>query len=228
VSTPAEHQLALDIISLANRAGMPDTYWSKDSRIDRACAVLGISPIQARDLPADVYVTGLPVTDKPRTAETPHPTAIAQSGTGLEVWTDGACAGNPGPGGWGWITNEEQSPRSGYGPDPQTTNQRMEILAVIEALTDVAERPITVVTDSRYVLDCATKGWWKGWIKKNWLNSQGQPVKNRDLWERFIPLVSGNDVAFRWVKGHAGHVLNEAADRLAVQGRDDASRAKRR
>lgn len=137
----------------------------------------------------------------------------------VEVWTDGACAPNPGPGGWGWIVDEEAlPPRHGWGSDGTTTNQRMEMTAVIDALNTIPERPIMVVTDSRYVIDGATS-WVKGWVKRGWRVGNGDPVKNRDLWEQIHEHVSRGDVSFRWVKGHAGHRLNEAADALAVRGR---------
>lgn len=141
--------------------------------------------------------------------------------TPLEVWTDGACAGNPGPGGWGWTTNEPE-PRTGSGGDPATTNQRMEIAAALNALKSVQERPIVVVSDSTYVVNCILKRWYAGWYRNGWRNSKKEPVANRDLWEEFVPLATATDVSFRWVKGHAGHALNEAADALAVAARDAA------
>lgn len=200
-------QLALDAISLARAGGMPDDYWLRDPRIARACLVLGITPQEARDLPADAYLTGLP---RDVTPSVP-----------LEVWTDGACSGNPGPGGWGWITNESE-PRRGSGGDPATTNQRMEIAAALNALKSVPERPIVVVSDSTYVVNCITKKWYAGWQRNGWKNSKKEPVANRDLWEEFVPLATAPGVTFRWIKGHAGHPLNEAADQLAVAARDAA------
>ena len=200
-------QLALDAISMARAGGMPDEYWSTDPRIERACSVLGITPTEARDLPPDAYLTGLPPAVTPALP--------------LEVWTDGACSGNPGPGGWGWITNESQ-PRQGSGSDPATTNQRMEITAAVNALESVPERPIVVVSDSTYVVNCITKRWYAGWRRNGWLNSKKEPVANRDLWESLVPLATAPGVTFRWVKGHANHPLNEAADALAVAARDAA------
>lgn len=226
------HQAALDVVSLARAGGMPETYWTSDARIARACDALGITPEAARALPDDVYLTGLPEQDPAPasdavTAAAPNPVRVPVA---LEVWTDGACAGNPGPGGWGWITNEEPDEsgeaRSGFGGEASTTNQRMEVQAALEALRAVGERPVVVVSDSRYVVDCFAKKWHVGWAKRNWLNSQGKPVANRDLWEQLIPLATADGVSFRWVKGHAGFALNEAADQLAVRGRDQASAAR--
>ncbi len=214
---PMLEQLALDAISMAKAGGMPDDYWLTDPRIARACRVLGITPAEARALPVDAYLkgpVGLPApVAQPRTAPVP-----------LEVWTDGACSGNPGPGGWGWITNEIE-PRSGSGGDPATTNQRMEVAAVVNALQSVPERPIVVVSDSTYVVNCITKKWYAGWQRNGWKNSKKEPVANRDLWEQLVPLATADGVTFRWVKGHAGHPLNEAADALAVAARDTARTA---
>ncbi len=203
-------QLALDAISMARAGGMPDPYWLTDPRIARACLVLGIAPPEARDLPPDTYLTGLPPDIAPAVS--------------LEVWTDGACSGNPGPGGWGWITNESE-PRTGSGGHPETTNQRMEIAAALNALTSVQERPIVVVSDSTYVVNCITKSWHASWHRNGWKNSKKEPVANRDLWEELVPLATASGVTFRWVKGHAGHRLNEAADALAVTARDAARAA---
>jgi ribonuclease HI len=200
-------QLALDAISMARAGGMPDPYWLTDPRIARACSVLGITPAEARELPQDAYLTG--------------PPRVVTPAAPLEVWTDGACSGNPGPGGWGWITNESE-PRTGSGGDLATTNQRMEIAAALNALTSVRERPIVVVSDSTYVVNCITKRWYAGWYGNGWRNSKKEPVANRDLWEELVPLATAPGVTFRWVKGHANYPLNEAADALAVAARDAA------
>lgn len=132
----------------------------------------------------------------------------------LEVWTDGACSGNPGPGGWAWATRDG---RQGSGGAPMTTNQRMEIQAVLEAVT-VLQGPLVVVSDSTYVVNCFRDAWWKGWLARGWQNSAKKPVANRDLWEPLITAVSerGN-VTFRWVKGHSGDEMNDLVDRLAVE-----------
>ena len=130
------------------------------------------------------------------------------------VYTDGACEKNPGGrGGWGWVVD---SNTFGLGGDPSTTNQRMEISAALDAARTLP-RPLTVWSDSRYVVDCFAKAWWSKWRANGWMNSQNQPVANRDLWEPLIDVASA-DVAFRWVKGHSGVSLNEVADRLANAG----------
>ncbi len=129
------------------------------------------------------------------------------------VWTDGACKGNPGPGGWAWVTPEG---RWQNGAEAHSTNQRMEIAAAYHAVLAHAG-PVTVVSDSTYVVNCFRDRWWEGWLKRDWKNSQRKPVANRDLWEPFIDLVTGrSDVQFEWVKGHSGDEMNDIADRLAV------------
>lgn len=132
----------------------------------------------------------------------------------VEVFTDGACRGNPGPGGWAWaISTEHHS--SGHAA--ATTNQRMEIQAAAEAIRALAG-PLLVVSDSTYVVNCFRDGWWRGWLARGWTNSSRQPVANRDLWEPLVELVAERgDVAFAWVKGHSGHPMNDLVDRLAVQ-----------
>ena len=132
----------------------------------------------------------------------------------LEVFTDGACRGNPGPGGWAWAVSPAQS-ASGHAP--ATTNQRMEVQAALEAVRAL-EGPLLVVSDSTYVVNCFRDQWWRGWLSRGWLNSSKQPVANRDLWEPFIDLYRARgDVAFAWVKGHSGHPMNDLVDRLAVE-----------
>ena len=136
----------------------------------------------------------------------------------LVIYTDGACSGNPGPGGWAWAVSPKGEPR-GFGSEPNTTNQRMELLAVINALrthTDSAEA-IEIVSDSTYVVHCFRDKWWMGWQRRGWKNSQRQPVANRDLWEPLIELVnSRTDISFTWVKAHNGEPMNELVDQLAV------------
>jgi ribonuclease HI len=132
----------------------------------------------------------------------------------LEVWTDGACSGNPGPGGWAWATRDG---RQGSGGAPATTNQRMEIRAALEAVTAL-DGPLVVVSDSTYVVNCFRDAWWKGWLARGWVNSAKKPVANRDLWEPLITAVRDRgDISFRWVKGHSGDEMNDLVDRLAVQ-----------
>lgn len=131
----------------------------------------------------------------------------------LEVWTDGACSGNPGPGGWAWATRDG---RQGSGGATHTTNQRMEIQAAAEAITTLTERPLVVVSDSTYVVNCFRDGWWKGWLARGWTNSQKKPVANRDLWEPLIAAYQQGGVSFHWVKGHSGDEMNDLVDLLAV------------
>jgi ribonuclease HI len=140
----------------------------------------------------------------------------------LVVYTDGACRGNPGRGGWAWAV-----PDGPYasGADPRTTNQRMEITAALEALRELAPEAaggIDVVSDSTYVVKCFTDGWWRGWLRRNWRNSQNKPVANRDLWEPLIELAVSSDVdiGFRWVKGHSGDRWNDRVDELATLAAD--------
>ncbi|MBI2704281.1 MAG: DUF1273 family protein [Actinobacteria bacterium] len=137
----------------------------------------------------------------------------------IVVFTDGACLGNPGPGGWAWAV-----PGGPYasGVSADTTNQRMEILAAYEAIVangdDHPDRPVEVVSDSTYVVNCFRDRWFEGWRKRGWRNSQRQPVANRDLWEPLVDLVeSRGNVTFRWVKGHSGDPMNDLVDRLAVE-----------
>ncbi|MGC8466264.1 MAG: ribonuclease H family protein [Acidimicrobiales bacterium] len=133
----------------------------------------------------------------------------------IEIYTDGACLGNPGPGGWAWVRADGAH---GSGGESPTTNQRMELTAVIEALS-ANPGGVVIVSDSTYVINCFKDRWWQKWQRTGWRNSKGEPVANADLWRRLIPLVTEREpeVTFRWVKGHAGTPLNEAADQLAQQ-----------
>jgi len=136
----------------------------------------------------------------------------------LVIYTDGACSGNPGPGGWAWAVSPTGKP-SGFGSERDTTNQRMELLAVINALRTYADsaEAIEIVSDSTYVVHCFRDKWWMGWQRRGWKNSQRQPVANRDLWEPLIELVnSRTDISFTWVKAHNGEPMNELVDQLAV------------
>ena len=130
------------------------------------------------------------------------------------AYTDGACSGNPGPGGWAWAIPGD---RYAAGPSPATTNQRMEVQAALEAVRAIPGR-LEIVSDSTYVVNCFRDRWWEGWLKRDWRNSKKEPVANRDLWEPFIQLVRDRgDVTFRWVKGHSGDPMNDLVDRLAVE-----------
>jgi len=143
-------------------------------------------------------------------------------GTPVVVYTDGACRGNPGPGGWGWAV---PGGRYASGAEARTTNQRMEITAVLEALqalTPEGPRSIDVVSDSTYVVNCFRDRWWEGWLKRDWKNTQRKPVANRDLWEPLLALALAGDipVSFRWVKGHSGDPWNDVVDELATMAAD--------
>ena len=135
--------------------------------------------------------------------------------TDIEIFTDGACLGNPGPGGWGVLLRWRGTERELSGGEIETTNNRMELMAAIQGL-EVLKRPgrVTLTTDSTYVKDGITK-WIFTWKKNGWLSAAKKPVKNVDLWQRLDVAVAGHDVSWRWVKGHAGHSENERVDNLA-------------
>src|SRR5262245_57489913 len=134
------------------------------------------------------------------------------------AYTDGACSGNPGPGGWAWAV-----PGGLYasGAEAHTTNQRMEITAALEAVTSLPG-PLEIVSDSTYVVNCFRDRWWEGWLRRGWVNSAKKPVANRDLWEPLIELYRSREgqadaVSFRWVKGHGTDRMNNLVDQLAVE-----------
>jgi ribonuclease HI len=157
---------------------------------------------------------GAPVTVTKGPARTPSRPEMPAADGALEVWTDGACSGNPGPGGWAWATRDG---RQDSGGEPHTTNQRMEIMAALEAVRALPG-PLVVVSDSTYVVNCFRDAWWKGWIARGWVTSAKKPVVSRDLWEPLIDLVNERgDVSFRWVKGHSGDEMNDRVDALAVE-----------
>ena len=133
----------------------------------------------------------------------------------VEIFTDGACKGNPGPGGWGAVLRMGDKEREISGGEKLTTNNRMEMMAVVEAL-NALKRPcaITLSTDSRYVMDGLTK-WIKGWQRNGWKTADKKPVKNADLWQAMIEAAKPHRIEWQWVKGHAGHPENERADKLA-------------
>lgn len=134
----------------------------------------------------------------------------------VHLYTDGACSGNPGPGGWGAILRFGQLEKELSGGEADTTNNRMELTAAIRGLAALKEPCRVILTsDSKYLVDAVTKGWLYNWQKKGWKRTGG-PVLNVDLWEQLLPLLRLHDVEFVWVKGHAGHPENERCDRLAV------------
>ncbi len=130
------------------------------------------------------------------------------------IYTDGACSGNPGPGGWAWAVAPDGE-RHGSGGERRTTNQRMEVRAVLEALRANAGQ-LTIVSDSTYVVNCFRDGWWVRWQKNGWRNAKKEPVANTDLWKPLIELYQERLPEFRWVKGHSGDRMNDLVDRLAV------------
>ncbi|MEE1126599.1 MAG: ribonuclease HI [Acutalibacteraceae bacterium] len=135
----------------------------------------------------------------------------------VEIFTDGACSGNPGPGGWGAVLRYKSTEKEISGGEANTTNNRMEITAVIEALALLKEPcNVTLYSDSQYVCNALTKGWAKKWKANNWMRNKTDPALNPDLWERLLALYDKHNVTIVWVKGHAGHPENERCDRLAV------------
>jgi ribonuclease HI len=159
-----------------------------------------------RPRPRPAHAGGL-VRDRSSRRDTPTVSAVTV------VYTDGACSGNPGRGGWAWAV---PGGRYGSGAAGRTTNQRMEITAVLEAVKAL-DGPLEVVSDSTYVVNCFRDRWWESWLRNDWSNSRKKPVANRELWEPLIELVQTRTVRFRWVKGHSGDLMNDLVDRLAVE-----------
>ena len=146
-------------------------------------------------------------------------------GGDVVVYTDGACRGNPGPGGWAALIFDGGSERAVSGFEAHTTNQRMELRAAIEGLAAIADgRRIALYTDSSYVMNCFRDRWWVRWEANGWLGTTKRPVTNRDLWERLIAETRRHDVSWHKVKGHSGHPLNDRVDLLARQAIVDAAR----
>jgi ribonuclease HI len=141
----------------------------------------------------------------------------------VEMFTDGACRGNPGPGGWGVLLRYGSTEKSLYGGAAETTNNRMELTAVIKGL-EALKKPckVHITTDSKYVLSGMTE-WLPNWKKRNWKTASKKPVQNVDLWQQLDSLVQKHDIQWSWVKGHSGHAENEIADQLANQGIDELS-----
>ncbi|MDE5767895.1 MAG: ribonuclease HI [Oscillospiraceae bacterium] len=136
----------------------------------------------------------------------------------VKIFTDGACSGNPGAGGWGAVLRYGTTEKELSGGASDTTNNRMELTAVIEALSALKEPcSVDLTTDSKYIVDSVTKKWVYAWKSRNWVKSDGKPALNVDLWKKLLPLLEKHQVKFIWVKGHAGHPENERCDRLAVE-----------
>ncbi len=139
----------------------------------------------------------------------------------VDIWTDGACKGNPGPGGWGVLLRQGSREKTLYGGEPHTTNNRMELLAVIQALRALKRRCVaTIHTDSTYVKKGMTE-WLPNWKRRQWRTADNKPVKNADLWQALDELAGAHELHWRWVKGHAGDPGNERADALANQGAEE-------
>lgn len=136
----------------------------------------------------------------------------------IELYTDGACSGNPGPGGWGAVLRYGTREKELSGGEKSTTNNRMELTAVIKGLEALKETcEVRLVTDSKYVADGLSKGWARSWQKNGWRKADKKPALNSDLWERLLQLSDIHRLDIEWVKGHAGHPENERCDRLAVE-----------
>ncbi len=194
----------VEIVSAGGRA----TAW-----VHASCRTeLALPGLSAPEPPASAASRG-------RTPKAPKAQMATPDGATF-VYTDGACSGNPGPGGWAWAIDRE---RFASGSERPSTNQRMEIRAALEAVTAL-EGPLVVVSDSTYVVNCFRDRWWDGWLKRGWTTSAKKPVANRDLWEPLVTAVNERgDIAFQWVKGHSGHEMNDLVDQLAVAaslGRD--------
>ena len=139
----------------------------------------------------------------------------------VEVYTDGACRGNPGPGGWGVLLRYKGNEKTLYGAETETTNNRMELMAAIQALESLTRQcKVKLTTDSQYVQKGITE-WLPNWKKRGWKTAARKPVKNADLWRRLDQAVSEHEVEWHWVKGHSGHPENEQADALANQAIDE-------
>lgn len=138
----------------------------------------------------------------------------------VEIFTDGACSGNPGPGGWGVVLRSKNTEKELSGAEKDTTNNRMEMMAVIAGLEALKrDCRVTITTDSQYVMKGMTE-WLPGWKARNWRTASKQPVKNADLWQRLEKAVQPHQVEWQWVRGHNGHAENERADQLAVAARE--------
>ena len=139
----------------------------------------------------------------------------------VEIYTDGACRGNPGKGGWGAVLVYNGREKELSGGERETTNNRMELTAAIKALGQLREPcEVTLTSDSKYLIDAITKGWVKSWRSKGWKKSDGSKALNVDLWEELLPLLDTHKVTFVWVKGHDGHPYNERCDKLATDFAD--------
>lgn len=151
---------------------------------------------------------------------TPGPTSAEV----VEIWTDGGCRPNPGPGGWAAVMRFKGTERELSGADAATTNNRMELTAATMAL-EALKRPCRVVlhTDSEYLRNGVMR-WHQGWVRRNWRNSAGDPVANMELWRRLLDAAKAHEIEWRWVRGHSGDIMNDRVDRLATEARENALR----
>ena len=139
----------------------------------------------------------------------------------VDIYTDGACRGNPGKGGWGAILVYGKTEKELSGGEPSTTNNRMELTAAIKALSALKEKcEVTLYSDSKYMIDAIEKKWVYSWKEKGWKKADKSPALNPDLWEKLLKLIELHDITFVWVKGHAGHSYNERCDKLAADFAD--------
>lgn len=139
----------------------------------------------------------------------------------IYLYSDGACSGNPGPGGWGAILQYKETEKELSGGEKDTTNNRMELMGVISALESLKEQcKVTVFTDSQYIANAFTKKWLDSWQKNGWKTAGKKAVKNQDLWERLLRQAAVHKLEWQWVRGHSGHPENERCDQLAVAARD--------
>ena len=139
----------------------------------------------------------------------------------VDIYTDGACRGNPGKGGWGAILVYGKTEKELSGGEVSTTNNRMELTAAIKALSALKEKcEVTLYSDSKYMIDAIEKGWAYSWKEKGWKKADKSPALNSDLWEKLLILIGRHEITFVWVKGHAGHAYNERCDKLATDFAD--------
>ena len=142
----------------------------------------------------------------------------------IEIFTDGACSGNPGPGGWGAVLVYNGREKEISGGEPMTTNNRMELTGAIMALSSLKEPcEVTFTSDSKYVIDAVTKGWAQDWRARGWIKKDRSPALNPDLWQKLLDLLEPHQITWVWVKGHAGHPYNERCDKLATSFADSFS-----
>lgn len=171
----------------------------------------------------DFCIWGEPKPQLVKREISPEPNEVSRSSATtttkkVDIYTDGACKGNPGPGGWGAIIVFGKNEKILGGGDPETTNNRMELTAVIEALSILkGSCDVTLTTDSKYVVDSVTKGWVNSWKNKEWKKADGKPALNVDLWEKLLVLLDKHKVSFEWIKGHDGHPYNERCDTIACE-----------